>query len=228
MGIAALLAAYIYVALPHEREVTSLGLFVLKLTPFFLASIGIAVFPRRAPAWLTLILIFLTFLPFLGFLVPRQLYFIRTGMATGLGMAPGSDTAPLDAIFAQFYTITAILVPFVFLMTEFAYRVGGGTVGNALKVGWSGILLMLSGFEDIMFFAVNGYWPMPDVINWASHMTVRLGRPATREEFFVICALHLAAILLLWLLPLDRWIARLTAWRLSAPPTSATPMREPK
>jgi len=206
--LALLIAAYIYLALPHEREVSSLAMLIFKFAPFVLATIAIAFFPTSPRAWWTVPLIFLLFLPFFGFLVPRQLYFIRFGIQSAYELAPGADQAGLEQIFAQFYTITAILVPYFILTVAFAFRMGGGRSGQVLKIGGSGILLMLSGIEDIMFFVVNGFWPMPEVISWASHMTVRLGRPATRTEFFILCALHFLLIFLLWALPLDRWMAR--------------------
>ena len=216
MSIAAVMAGYIYFVLPHERSVESLGMFIFKLLPFFFASIGVATFPHRVPTVLKLLLLFGTVVLFFTFFVPRQLFFLRSGLALGLETAVGSDTAPFDEIFAKFYTITAMVVPFFILSTGLGYRLGGGSAGNTLKFLFAGIVFMISGIEDIAYFVVNGLGQMPDTIYWASHMTVRLGREATRTEFFVICALHILLAVIILVLPMDKILQRLQQ-RLFAP-----------
>jgi hypothetical protein len=197
-------AAYVYLGLPHEREIRSLWTLLFKLIPFFLASFGIAWFPQKAFPLLKAVLVFATLLPFLGFLVPRLLHLTIAGYEMGYSMDPSSEIAPLLETFGEFYTMMAILVPYVILMIAFAYRCGGGSSANSLKVAWTGLLLMLSGYEDVMFWLVNGRGPFPEVATWASHVTIFLGRPATRPEFYAFIGVHVVLIAVVFALPLDR------------------------
>jgi hypothetical protein len=201
---ALVVGAYIYFGMPHEREIRSLWTLLFKLTPFFLAGFSVAWFPQKASPLLKAVLVFATLLPFLGFLVPRLLHLTIAGYEMGYDMAPSSDIAPLLETFGQYYTMVAILVPYVILMIAFAYRCGGGGSANCLKIAWTGLLLMLSGYEDIMFWLVNARGPFPEVATWASHVTVFLGRPATRAEFYVFIGVHLVLIAVVFALPLDR------------------------
>lgn len=204
MVLASVLAAYIYLAMPHERDLRSVGILLFKLTPFFLASLGIAWFPKKAPPWFKAVLVFATLFPLLGFLVPRELNLVTEGYLLGHSMNPTDDLAPLIAMFAEFYTVMAILVPYAILMTAFAYRCGGGSAAYTLKIAWAGILLTLSGFEDVMFWIANARGPFPDTAPWASHVTIFLGRTATRTEFYAFIAVHFVLIAILFALPLDR------------------------
>ncbi len=193
-------AIYIYFVMPHERELNSLWSLLFKLIPFFLASLSVAWFPPKIPTLPKVILVFATLLPFLGFLVPRELHLAIVGYE----MDPTENPAALIATFGEFYTTMAILVPYVILMLAFAYRSGGGSAANSLKISWTGLLLMLSGYEDVMFWAVNARGPFPEVASWAHHVTVFLGRPATRAEFYGFIAVHVILIVVVFALPLDR------------------------
>ncbi len=204
-------AVYIYFFMPHEREIDSLGVLLFKLVPFFLASFSIAWFPQKAPTWLKVLLVFATLFPFLGFLVPRELHLAIEGLETGMGLYPTDDPAPVLAVFGEFYTTMAIMVPYVILMLAFAYRCGGGNASNSLKIAWSGILFMLSGFEDVMFWVVNARGPIPEIASWAHHVTVFLGRAATRTELYLFMVVHFVLIAVVFVLPLGRigtWLAQ--------------------
>ncbi len=203
--LALALALYIYLGMPHERDLPSTWVLLFKLVPFFLASFSIAWFPRSKA--LGALLVFATLLPFLGFLVPRALHLAITGFNTD----PVADTAALVATFGEFYTIVAILVPYIILALALAYRLGGGSAGSSLKVAWAGLLLMLSGYEDLMFWTVNPRGPMPEVTRWASHINIFFGRPATQTEFYLFIAAHAVLIAVVFVLPLDRvgaWVER--------------------
>jgi hypothetical protein len=210
LSLAFVLAVYIYFGMPHERMLTSMWILLFKLTPFFLASLSVAWFPPKVPTLLKVVLVFGTLIPLLGFLVPRELHLAMEGYTLGFNMDPATaDPTALVAMFAEFYTVMAILVPYVILMLAFAYRCGGGSAGNSLKISWAGILLMLSGYEDVMFWVANARGPFPEVATWASHVTVFLGRPATSTEFYIFMAVHAILIALVFALPLDRIGARL-------------------
>jgi hypothetical protein len=208
---------YIYFGMPHQREIDSVWILLFKLIPFFLASLSVAWFPPKTPTLIKVLLVFATLLPFLGFLVPRELHLAIVGYE----MDPSEDLEALLATFGEFYTTMAILVPYVILMLAFAYRCGGGNAANSLKIAWTGMLLMLSGYEDIMFWAVNARGTFPDVAGWAHHVTVFLGRPATKPEFYGFIAVHVVLIVVVFALPLER-IGQRLARRLFPPPPSDT------
>ncbi len=202
--LAMLLAVYIYFGMPHERVIQSVWVLLFKLVPFFLVSFSIAWFPMRFPNWLKLVAVFAVLLPFLGFLVPRELSLTIEGFSLVDSPNAANVSDSLETIFGEFYTVMAMLVPYVILGLAFAYRCGGGSASGSLKISWAGILLMLSGYEDIMFWAVNDRGPFPNVAQWASHVSIFLGRPATRTEFYIFVAVHFILIAIVFALPLER------------------------
>lgn len=185
------LAATVYFGMPHSRDLESLWVLLVKLTPFVAASIAIA---WLDPGWasrlrLQLILPPLCFLAFFAYFVPKIFYYGNLG-----------------ADFGQLYYTVLVLVPFAILSLVLSIRLGGASRPTVLRLAAAMMLLQLSGIEDLAFITVNDlsgtdYDPMPEVWTWADHMTVRIGHPPTRNEAFVFIAVHIAAAVLVLALP---------------------------
>lgn len=180
-GAALVLAAYIWLGLPHEREVTSLWVFLLKLLPFVFAVEAIA---RLDVEWfgkwrLVRILVPLAFVVYFLYFVPKIFYYM--------------DDHP------NLYYHLLTLTPFLILTFVLAYRLGGGGATTVRRLAYGLLLIMLSGAEDLAFLTVNdhrgtAFHPIPEVWEWASHMAVRLGgHYPTKEQAYVFIAVHLIA-----------------------------------
>jgi hypothetical protein len=185
---AAAAAAFVWFAMPHEREVTALWVLLVKLLPFVLATEAVARLDLAAPARRRLAAVALpvAFLVFFCFFVPRIFFY--------------SDDGPT----LYYYVLT--LTPVVILSLVLAYRLGGGPAGGVRRLAYAMLLLMLSGVEDLAFLTVNPHtdpkWtPIPEVWSWASHMTVFLGHPPTKYEAYGFIAVHVALAALVLFLP---------------------------
>lgn len=167
-------AAYIWLALPHERHVSSAGLLLFKLLPFALALVAVAWLDQdlarrwRMPLWLMP----LCFLGFFCYFVPKILRFANQGDFTN----------------AYYHMLT--LVPFIILTMLLSFRLGGGASGPILRLGTALILLQLSGLEDLAFLLLHDVRPIPEVWTWASHMTVFIGHAPSRTEAYAFIAVH--------------------------------------
>ncbi|MCA1568892.1 MAG: hypothetical protein LC798_00950 [Chloroflexi bacterium] len=203
-------AAAVWFALPHEREVSSVWVLLVKLIPVLLATEAIA---RLDPdllrrAWLHKIAIPAVFLVFFCWFVPKIFFY--------------SDQ------FDRLYYLMLTLTPVVILGLVFAYRLGGGAPSQVRRLAVGMLLLMLSGLEDLAFLVVNhGNFPessryanIPDVWDWASHMTVFLGHPPTKHEAFAFIAVHVVAALLVFFLP-KRYLTGALGWARRLPRTAA-------
>jgi hypothetical protein len=195
-GLAALAAgvgAYIWFGLPHDREVASLGLLLFKLVPFVAAAFAIAMADfRRLPGPALGALVCLSFLVYWCYFVPKLFF--------------NSDNG------TELYYVLLTATPFVILSLALAFRMGGATTEQTLRVSFALLLLMLSGLEDLAFLTVNHHtdprWtPIPAVWTWASHMTVFLGHPPTRNEAYAFIAVHVTLALGVLFVPL-RTLAR--------------------
>lgn len=190
-GIATMLAAVVWFALPHEREVSSLAVLLFKLTPFAAASVAIAWLNLSWAHRLHLPLIAppVCFLVFFCYFVPKIAFY----------------SGDPDA-FPDLYYHLLTLVPFVILALVLAYRLGGGSRSGVLRLSAAMLLLQLSGIEDLAFLLVNDHtdpkWtPIPDVWTWASHMTVFFGQPLTQYQAYGFIGVHLVLALLVLFLP---------------------------
>jgi hypothetical protein len=183
-------AAWIWLALPHEREVRSLWVLLVKLVPFVLAVEAIA---ELEPAWLrrlplARLAIPAAFLVYFCYFVPR--IFFNAG----------------DATFERLYYLVLTLTPFLILALVLAYRLGGGAAATVRRLAYAMLLLMLSGLEDLAYIKVNPHtdpaWQqIPEVWTWAHHMTVFVGHPLTRNQAFAFIAVHVVLALLVLFLP---------------------------
>jgi hypothetical protein len=189
--VALALAALVWFALPHDRQVSNAGLLLLKLTPFLAATAAIALADvELLRRWkLHLVAIPASFLGFFCFFVPRLFFY------------SGSD-----GDFERLYYTMLTAVPFVILALTLAYRLGGGSGGSSARLSVAMLLLMLSGLEDLAFLLVNPltdprFTPIPEVWTWASHMQVFLGHPPTKHEAYAFIAVHVVLALLVLFLP---------------------------
>ena len=163
------LAAYVWLAMPHDREVQSLGIFIFKLLPFIFAAEAIArldqeLFKRLNAA---MVLLPICFMVFFLYFVPKIFYYV--------GDHPN--------VYYHILTLT----PFLILTFALAHRLGGGSPGAARRIAFGLLLIMISGAEDLAFLTVNDlrgtdFHPIPEVWNWASHMEVRLGHPPSKTK----------------------------------------------
>ncbi|MGX7826270.1 hypothetical protein ACTG9Q_14370 [Actinokineospora sp. 24-640] len=184
-------AAAVWFGFPHEKELPSLWVLLVKLIPFVLAVEAIAamdlaeVVRRR----IALAAIPVCFLVFFTYFVPKIFF--------GEGV----------------YYLILTLTPFLILSFVLAYRLGGGTGGTVRRLGYACLLLQLSGLEDLAFLTINPHtdpkWtPIPEVWSWADHMTVRVGHELTKNEAFVFIGVHVVLAVLVLTLP-DRFWRRL-------------------
>jgi hypothetical protein len=214
-AIAIGLSATVYFGMPHSRDIESLWVLLVKLTPFVAASIAIAWLDLGWANRLRLQLILppLCFLVFFAYFVPKIFYYGNLG-----------------ADFGQLYYTVLMLVPFIILSLVLSTRLGGAARSTVLRLAGAMILLQLSGIEDLAFVTVNDlsgtpYDPIPEVWTWADHMTVRIGHPPTRNEAFVFIAVHIVAAVLVLALPgrLVRTVGRrLWPGRPTSGPTAGT------
>jgi hypothetical protein len=192
LALAAGCAAVVWFELPHDRVVKSLGIFLFKLLPFVFATEAIARLDVELARRLHLVrvLVPVAFCVFFLYFVPKIFFY-------------------LDDFPTVYYHIL-VLTPIIIMSLTLAYRLGGGTPGNVRRIAYAMLLIMVSGLEDLAFLKVNHHtdpqWAtIPDVWTWASHMTVFLGHPPTRNEAFAFIAVHVVLVLFLLAAP-DRWL----------------------
>ena len=198
-GVAALLIGLFAIfALPADREVKSLAIFLFKLLPFALAAITIALFD---PAVLTrfnglkIVLVYGCFALFFFFYIPKLFF----------------DVAFQEA--NNTYYLTLLITPMMILCFTLAFRLGGGSTGNTLRIAFGSLTLMLSGLEDLLFLTINPhavgskYNPIPEVWDWVSHIKVRLGHYPTKEEAYIFIAVHILIALFIAFYHF-RWLER--------------------
>ncbi|WP_055477854.1 hypothetical protein [Sphaerimonospora mesophila] len=185
-------AAFVWLATPHSREIHSAWDLVAKLIAFACLCFAIAVFPRTSPrlSWL----LYVPFVFFTGYLIPRISWFYYGDGARAQG----------DSFYTHLYLL---LYPGIVLTVAAAYRIGGGTPGRCLKVMATGVVIVFSGFLDIMWQVVNPV-AIPDVID-APHINLFTGGPISFGATIVFALAHVPIIVGINLLPLDRWIGRL-------------------
>jgi hypothetical protein len=83
-----------------------------------------------------------------------------------------------------------------------AYRVGGGSREGVLRVGAAMTILQMSGLEDLVAVLLNSRLDgIPEVWDWAHHITVRLGHVATRNEAYAFIAVHVVLAVLVLAVP---------------------------
>lgn len=189
--ITILLTIFILTQVSMEKEIPSLGVFLLKLLPFVSATLSIAYlnFDESLRRTLSLLSVPAAFLGFFCYFVPKLFFYSNE--------------------FEVMYQTMLLTVPYIILALAFSYRMGGGSTGTTLRLSFAMLLLMISGIEDLAFLLLSSrYDPnwagMPQVWEWASHMTVRVGRPLTLYEAYAFIAVHLILAALVMFYPFRR------------------------
>ncbi|GIH96957.1 hypothetical protein ACFFMN_27500 [Planobispora siamensis] len=185
-------AAFVWLATPHGREIEAVWELGVKLAAFACLCAAIAFFPWSSPRlhWL----MYVPFVFFTGYVIPRISYFYYMDAARAQG----------DSFYTHLYLL---LYPGIVLTVAAAHRLGGGTPGNCLKIAVNGVVIVFSGFLDVMWQLVNPI-DIPETID-APHITVFTGGPISFGATILFTLAHLPVVIGIGLLPLDRWIGRL-------------------
>ncbi len=187
---AAVLAALIMVVLPADQTLDNLAEWLFKLSPFLLAVVSVATFPRGrfGPA-----LVVVGVLAYMGYLdtalILRVLEFRERGE------------------FAVVYQFQLFVVTYIVLFGLLAFRMGGARTATVLKVGVAGVLIVISGINDLGFWVMND-WPegAPSTLDWASHIIVFTGGPPSVPTAVVFLLVHLVLAGAAVALPVERWV----------------------
>jgi hypothetical protein len=193
------LTALIMLVLPADRTLHGFGDFALKISPLVLAVVTIALFPRR-PGW-AVVLPLASMIVYLGYV--DSAFFIQVDR-----LADAAQAQAAHAQFSDYYRFSIFANAFVVLSAVFAFRMGGAPSAQVLKLGAAGILVLVSGLNDLTMWAMYD-WPgglRPDTFDWASHVSIFLGREPRVLDMLAFAAVHLALIVAILRLPLERWI----------------------
>lgn len=196
--LAGVTAVLFMVVLPPDRHVEAWYDVPVKVSPVVFAVFAIAGFPRLPRLGLALVVT--TIIVFMGL--------VDTGYIIRI-MAYGA-AEDQEAAFPALYQFQLFVSAFVVLAVLFAYRLGGAATFRTLKAGLAGVLVMLSGLNDLTAWALDS-WPggRPETLFWASHIEVFLGRPPTPLMALAFCLVHLAVAAAILALPLQQWFDRL-------------------
>ncbi|GAA3215136.1 hypothetical protein [Actinocorallia longicatena] len=184
--------ALVWLAAPRTREIGSAWELVAKLVAFVCLCLAVALFPWVSPRlhWL----LYVPFVFFTGYLIPRISWFYYGDGARAQG----------DLFYTHLYLL---LYPGIVLTAAAAYRIGGGPPGRCLKIMFSGIVIVFSGFLDLMWWVVNPV-DVPATID-APHINLFTGGPISFGATILFALAHVPIVIGINLLPLDRWIGRL-------------------
>ncbi len=197
LGVA--LTALIMLVLPADRKLHGFGDFALKVSPLIFAVATIALFPRR-PAW-TVCLPLVGVVVYLGFI--DSAFFIQVD-----GLVQAAQLHAEQTQFSAYYRFSIFANAFVVLSGVFAFRMGGASSVQVLKLGCAGVLVLVSGLNDLTMWAMYD-WPggvRPETFEWASHVSIFLGRDPHLLDMVAFASVHLLLIVGLLRLPLERWI----------------------
>jgi hypothetical protein len=193
------LTALIMLVLPADRMLHGFGDFALKITPLVLAVATIALFPRR-PAW-SVVLPLASIVVYMGYI--DSAFSIQVDR-----LAEAAQMQSAKAQFSEYYRFSILANAFVVLSAVFAYRMGGAPSPRVLKLGCAGVLVLISGLNDLTMWAMYD-WPggvRPDTFDWASHVSIFLGHEPHLIDMLAFAWIHLTLIAAALHLPLERWI----------------------
>ena len=185
----------IMVVLPPDQTLDNVGDWAFKLCPFVFAVLTVSLFPRGrfGPA----LIVFAVFV-YMSYLDTELVMRVQ-----GFARSPDQDFQPV-------YQFELFVTTFIVLFALLAYRLGGGRTANVLKVGIASILVVISGVNDLTFWALNDVWAAgtkPTELKWASHMIVFLGGPPSVPAAVAFMAVHLGLAAIVVALPVGRWVS---------------------
>lgn len=188
----------VWIGMPHQPEIKSVGQLILKIFIFIAVSFSVAFFPNNSPK--KHLLLVLPFFIFLGFLIPRTTFFAYVAIPQNW---PNAEH--------EFYTfIWVMLFPAITMCIGIAYRIGGGTPGQTLKITLSSIIILFSGYLDFMWYTVNPV-EMPDALIYAHHIELILGHYPSYTETIIFSLFHIPILIALLILPIDKWFSKINA-----------------
>jgi len=198
--VGAALTVLIMAVLPPDRTLHSVADFAFKISPVLFAVVAIALLPRNR-AWAPFAVLLGCAL-FLGLVDSAS--FVQVSQLVDAALANSAQ-----AQFASYYRFSTFVDAFVILFGLLAYRVGGATTERVLRLGMAATCLLVSGLNDLTMWAMYP-WPAgvrPDVFDWASHVSIFIGRPPHLVDMLVFLLVHvsLAALVLILPLPKNRW-----------------------
>jgi len=194
---AALVTGLVMVVLPPDQTLDGPGEFALKLSPFVLAVTAVALLPRlrAAPA-----LIVLAVFAYMAFLDTELVLRIQEY---------GRTAATDDGAFQPIYQFELFVTTFIVLFGLLGYRLGGARTATVLKTGLAAVLVVISGLNDLTFWALNDVWAAghrPDTLPWASHIIVFTGGPPSIPVAVTFVVVHLLLAAVVVALPVGRWV----------------------
>ncbi|WP_328447636.1 hypothetical protein [Amycolatopsis sp. NBC_00438] len=201
----------IMVVLPPDQTLDNVGDWAFKLCPFLFAVLTVSLFPRTKLGPALIVFAVFVYMSYLDTeLVMRVQAFAR-------------DAATNDDAFQPVYQFELFVTTFIVLFALLAYRLGGGRTVNVLKAGVASILVVISGVNDLTFWALNDVWAAgtkPTELKWASHMIVFLGGPPSVPAAVAFMAVHLVLAAIVVALPAGRWVNRALRGPVSPPEAS--------
>jgi len=178
---AAALTVLIMGVLPPDRTIGNLGEWAFRISPVVFAVVAASLFPRRPGV--NLVLLALLIFGYMGamdtFTIMRILEY--------------AGAADRDAAFPRLYQMTLFLDAFVIIAICFGYRLGGAKTNKVLRLGIAGVLVLVSGLNDLTFYYLYTFPPpgRPARLAWASHIKVFVGGSPTPATAIVFCVVHL-------------------------------------
>ena len=196
---AAAITVLVMAVLPPDQTLDNPAELLLKLSPFVLAVGAVALLPRwrAAPALLVLAVV--------GYMSVVDTELVLRIQEYGRTAATDEDA------FVPVYQFELFVTTFIVLFALLAYRLGGARTTTVLKTGIAAVLVVISGLNDLTFWALNDTWSAgraPDTLPWASHIIVLVGGPPTIPVAVTFMLVHLVLAAVVVALPLGRWVDR--------------------
>lgn len=178
--------------LPHQSPIDKIWWLVFKLVIYGFILLSIAYFPNKSK-WGYLLVILPNFV-ILGYILPRISYFGFSGtIATING--------------GEFYTVLYLLLyPLINFSIAFAYRMAGGSPGNVIKISLAGVIILFSGYLDLMWYIINPV-PIPETLQYSSHIIIFFGRAPKYWEGIIFALCHIPLLVLVLVAPIDKWLS---------------------
>jgi hypothetical protein len=199
-------------ALPHQGPIDKIWWLIFKLAVYCFIILAIAFFPNKHK--LGYLLVILPFFVFLGYILPKISYFGFSGIVP----------VKYDEVGGEFYTVLYLLLyPMINFAVAFAYRMGGGSPGKVIKISLFGVVLIFSGFLDLMWYVINSS-VLPSHLQYSSHIIIFFGRAPTYFEGIIFALCHIPILAAVLLLPFDKWISKI----FKEPETKSVPEPAPE